>query len=284
MKHIVLVACLFLSLFTIAQSNQKSLLWKIEGKGLQQPSYLFGTIHFICPTQLQVDSAIVQGLRSTKQLYLELDMDDPNMMAEMQRYMMMKDTAGWKQYLTAQQYQIVSDSLKAKTGMNGTMLNRFKPFMVMSMVMPKLLPCAAPASWEATLMGLAKKNKQEVKGLETIARQMQAIDAMSDKETAEQLYSLVTNLDSSSKAFTQLMNVYLAKDVEGMQAITQQQSNSAFEKELLVKRNEEWIPLIENIAKENATFFAVGAAHLGGQKGVLALLKAKGYKVTPVVY
>jgi uncharacterized protein len=36
------------------------------------------------------------------------------------------------------------------------------------------------------------------------------------------------------------------------------------------------------LSEENSCFFAIGAAHLPGQKGVMALLKRQGYKIVPV--
>ena len=51
---------------------------------------------------------------------------------------------------------------------------------------------------------------------------------------------------------------------------------------MLNNRNNNWIPVIAAATKEKPTFFAVGAAHLGGEKGVISLLRKKGFKVTPI--
>jgi uncharacterized protein YbaP (TraB family) len=51
---------------------------------------------------------------------------------------------------------------------------------------------------------------------------------------------------------------------------------------LLDNRNQNWIPKIEKVAKEKPTLFAVGAAHLPGENGVIALLRKKGYTVEAV--
>ena len=55
-----------------------------------------------------------------------------------------------------------------------------------------------------------------------------------------------------------------------------------FEDVFLNNRNQSWIPVIEDLIKKQPTFIAVGAAHLGGNKGVISLLKSKGYIVEPV--
>jgi uncharacterized protein YbaP (TraB family) len=51
---------------------------------------------------------------------------------------------------------------------------------------------------------------------------------------------------------------------------------------LLYRRNENWIPVMSRMMREKPTFFAVGAGHLGGDRGVVALLRKAGYKVEAV--
>ena len=59
-------------------------------------------------------------------------------------------------------------------------------------------------------------------------------------------------------------------------------SDSQFEKDLLETRNSSWIPKISKIVAEKPTFFAVGAGHLGGEKGVIALLRKQGFTVKAI--
>jgi uncharacterized protein YbaP (TraB family) len=54
-------------------------------------------------------------------------------------------------------------------------------------------------------------------------------------------------------------------------------------KSLLFDRNENWVKQIPQVSKEKKVFYAVGAGHLGGEKGVIQLLKLAGFKVTPVL-
>ena len=56
---------------------EKTLLWQITGPGISKPSYVYGTIHLICPQDIIVSTELRARFYSTKQLYLELDMDDP---------------------------------------------------------------------------------------------------------------------------------------------------------------------------------------------------------------
>ena len=51
---------------------------------------------------------------------------------------------------------------------------------------------------------------------------------------------------------------------------------------LTYERNTNWVKVMPEIMKEAPTFFAVGAAHLCGDKGVLRLLEKEGYKIEGV--
>ena len=87
MKRILsLLVVTLLSFFSIhAQKLENSTLWKIEGNGLDNPSYLFGTIHITCDAT--IDEDVEQALAVTTQVVLELDMDDPNLQAKMMKGM-----------------------------------------------------------------------------------------------------------------------------------------------------------------------------------------------------
>ena len=80
-----------------------------------------------------------------------------------------------------------------------------------------------------------------------------------------------------------MMNAYITQDLDKLY----QQSLSSPEfathlDALLFNRNAAWAPLIIAAAKEKPTFFAVGAGHLPGDKGVIELLRKQGYTVAPV--
>jgi len=73
---------------SIAQRDKSNtLLWEISGNGLQQPSYLFGTIHMICKEDFHISEIVKQKFNSSKQVYLELDMDDPQLQVTMMQQM-----------------------------------------------------------------------------------------------------------------------------------------------------------------------------------------------------
>ncbi|HEX6915751.1 MAG TPA: TraB/GumN family protein, partial [Chitinophagaceae bacterium] len=106
MKKILLaVPCLLSAFFSVAQApTEKSLLWKISGNGLSAPSYLYGTIHIMCPDDIRITPKLEAAFNSTRQLYLELDMDNPAAMAKMMMGMMMTDGSSLQTLLPAKDY------------------------------------------------------------------------------------------------------------------------------------------------------------------------------------
>lgn len=73
-----------LGLGTANAQNENSLLWEISGNGLETSSYLFGTIHVMCPDELELTEKVSSALDDAERIVLELDMDDPSFMTDMQ--------------------------------------------------------------------------------------------------------------------------------------------------------------------------------------------------------
>ena len=282
MKRLLLAALGLLSLFTNAQNLENSLLWKISGNGLSQPSYLFGTVHITCDATLA--PKVNTALDATKQLYLELDMDDPNMMKEMMGGMTMKNGVSMTSLLSTEDYKLVEDFIKSKTGMPLKMLDSYKPFLVSAMLMPAMLDCKAQ-SIEQSLIDATKKQNEEIFGLETVQEQLDAFDAIPYKEQMEDLLASAKDDMANDKAeYNKMIELYNAQKLNELMAFMKSSKNktASHDDVLLINRNKSWIPRIEKIAKEKPTFFGVGAGHLSGENGVIMLLRKKGYKVEAV--
>ncbi|MEM0542072.1 TraB/GumN family protein [Flavobacterium sp. j3] len=281
-KVALLIAAVIVNL-TNAQNNNNSLLWKISGNGLSKPSYLFGTIHITCDAALS--DKVKKALDNTEQLCLELDMDDANMQAQMMQGMMMKDGVTMKSLAPADDFKIVDDFLKAQLGYSAEMLTTLKPFMVSAMLYPKMLPCEAQ-SVETELMKIGKAQNEEVIGLETIAEQMNVFDAISYQDQMDELVKTAkSNLKRDIAEINDMLALYKTEDIEAIYDFTQKSENvmtSKYTDVMLNDRNKNWISRIDKIAKEKPTFFGVGAAHLGGEQGVVKLLRKAGYTIEPV--
>jgi uncharacterized protein len=281
-RRIFLFAVAFLPALLSAQPLEKALLWKISGKGLEKPSYLYGTIHASC--DLTLEPGTENALSQTAQLYLELDLDDPQMGATLMYGMNMQGGKKMQQLVSAEDFAIADAYVQKELGISLLMMATVKPSLVSAMLIPKYLDCEA-TSMEGVLMEKAKARGEDVFGLETFQEQLAVFDEIPYEEQMKDLVAAAkADPAADRKEFDELNALYRAKDIDALQkaASATDAVASKYENMLLGKRNSNWIPRITRIAAEKPTFFAVGAAHLGGPDGVIRQLQKAGYTVVPV--
>jgi uncharacterized protein YbaP (TraB family) len=283
-KHVVVSLMLVMSVFR-AFANEKeenSLLWKISGNGLKENSYLFGTIHIICKEQFYMNDKIEKALESSKVLAMELNMADPNLMTEMQQLSVNPGFDNIKDEFSSEQAAALDKLLKDSYGAGLDQLGILKPMVLSSMVMLKMLPCTEQSSYEMFFTEKAKSQDKPVKGLETVAFQMGVFDQIPQKLQIDELGKMVVNQEGMEE-FEKLVGAYLDQDVDKLyELISENEMFQEYGDLLLENRNKNWIPKIEEMVKEQATFIAVGSGHLGSETGVINLLRKAGYTVEAV--
>jgi uncharacterized protein YbaP (TraB family) len=267
-------------------AETRGLLYKISGKNLQKPSYIFGTIHIICSADMFSMEKLTGYLDQTDRLLMELDMDDAEQLQSMGKGMIMPDGKTLHDLLTAEQYAKVDEMFKNNLGISVDKLKMVKPFALSVMIStnPKAIGCSPPAAYETALLQAATAKKKSVEGLETVASQFEALNKTPLEKQAKALYEMSLNPQKSFDAFRKLVAVYKEQDSDSLYAVMsgQMKGEAAMQTVLLDDRNKIWIPKIENAMREKSTFIAVGGGHLGGKTGVLKLLKAKGYKIEAI--
>lgn len=262
---------------------ENSLLWEITSPGQAKPSYLFGTIHLICPADFALSDSLKSTLARTQQVALEIDMDDPGMMAGMMKSMNMSDGNELKKLVTEQEYAKLSQFYKDSVGVGIAMFEKAKPFILMGPLFNAVLSCQ-PQSYEMSLVELAAKQKSEVIGIETLEEQMAIFDTIPYKDQIKTIISMIDSLPQARKEFSNLVALYKSQKINDLYNLMMA-SNYGMdgnEEVMLFARNKKWVPRIRKIAAEKPTFFAVGAGHLGGDRGVIALLRKEGFKVRAI--
>lgn len=265
-----------------AVEPENSLLWKIEGKKLKAPSYVLGTIHILPQKDFFFSEAMKNALANTKQVVLELDMDDPNMGAEMFKNAIMTDGSSLDQLLSAEDYQKLDALVQKTAGVIVEAFKKWQPMLVASLAMQEMMD-KQTASYEMALVNMAREKQLEVKGLESIQEQTQAMATIPFPQQAKYLSEILNNFEAQKATFSKMVSLYKLQDINALLSYMIAQSGGLdFSTVLLNQRNHNWIPKIAALAAEKSTFFAVGAGHLPGKDGVLALLRKEGYKLTAV--
>ena len=293
MRCLSIFSCLWLMVCCTAQTkkphlsinkDENTLLWQINGNGLQKPSYLFGTFHLMCKDDIQFSNQLKTALDNSATMYMELDMDDPGLMMSGIMLMTMKGGKKLADFYSTDEYKKIEIFFKDSMSAPLSFLQTMKPYMLLALLYPKMMPCKTVSGVEEELMKLAKSQKKEIKGLETMEQQAAVFDSIPYEEQAKELLKSIDSMELNKKNFYSMMRVYKSQRLSSIEALF---SKSEFgmqnhEDILLNKRNVNWVEQLDSISKKENVFIAVGAGHLVGANGLIALLRKKGYKLLPL--
>lgn len=280
-----IITCLGIAAFSGVMAQHQpvsSLLWQIEGNGLSQPSWLFGTFHLICKKDFPISDSLKNKLTRASRFYGELKLDDPSLQFQIMGKMMLKDTT-LSSLISPNDLDSVSAGFQRITGFPFAAMNGFKPFLPLSLLMTKAITCEDVMQPESAFAEIAKANGDSILGLEKAEDQLAAVDKIPLDSQVQSLTRSILRFDSVRMEQEALTKVYLGRNIDSLyQYMEANGLDQDFESALLDERNRNWIPVMENAMQNASCFFAVGAGHLGGTKGVIALLRKKGYTVTPL--
>ncbi len=262
--------------------DTKSLLWEISGNGLKKSSYLFGTIHLIAKKDFFMTDLVKDRFSRTSQLALEIDMDDPTMMLKMMTGMMMDGNKSLKDLVSEEDYKLLNSYFEESLGMGLGLFDRMKPILLSTLMLEKSQE--EVVSYENVFLEMAQKQKIPIEGLETAEYQLAMLDSIPYEVQAQMLVDGLKEEGGNDDLFAQMVELYKQQDLDALYNITMQEGSEfgEYEGPLLQTRNKNWIPVIDEMSREQPTFFAVGAAHLAGEIGVIQLLKDEGFILTPL--
>lgn len=284
-KTLTYLTIIFVFLHSAAFSQERSLLWEIGGNGLKKPSYLFGTIHLICRPDYVWSEKMTKAFDGTEKVCLEMDLDDMNVMMDVSTGLMDKTGKKLSSYFSKSDYARLKAYMKDSVGMDLTMFEMMKPVALQTMMVTKSTSCDDAASYEDSLMKIAKTQGKELLGLESAKDQLDALESIPVDTVIAGIMEVVDGKDNGEgeAEYSKLVAAYRAQDIALMQKlIVESEGLGGKAKTLVDDRNKKWIPLIGEMMKNNSVFFAVGAGHLAGKNGVISLLRAGGYTVKAV--
>ena len=271
-----------------AESNN-TLLWQISGNGLQRPSYLFGTIHMLCKDDAVLSDSLKKAISNCNEVYLEVDMDNLFEIMNLMTHLRMRNDTTLADLMSKEDYTKVKNFFEQKGGMLPfSMLETYKPFLAVSTLQESAVPCESAVAMEQLIVDEAKKNRKDIKGLETMAYQAGIFDSIPYKIQADQLIQYVDSAsvenNSESKEFRELSDAYKSQNLDKLEELSNKSDISLtnFSDLLLYNRNHNWVEKLKTLMPSKSLLIAVGAGHLPGQKGVINLLRKAGYVVKPV--
>ena len=276
------IYCLFSQ--TAWAADEKGILWRIEGAA-SQPSYLLGTIHSDDARVTNVPASVSHAFQRADSFSGEIKMDLPSLMQASQATLL-SDGQSLEQLVDAALYK-QTVQLLAAYGMPELVVQRMKPWAAaaaLSLPRPK-----TGMFLDMTLYHQAAAAGKRVYGLETIAEQVGAMESMSPELQVTMLRDAVAQHHQVEQLIEQLITAYLRRDLKALESISNAAMQNGddrvaemFSTEVVDRRNYRMLERMQPRLREGNAFVAVGALHLPGEKGLLKLLRNKGYRVSPV--
>jgi uncharacterized protein YbaP (TraB family) len=161
---------------------------------------------------------------------------------------------------------------------------RMKPFFLQQMLYIRFLGQNIE-SYELAFTRMAEDSDKPIEGLETLEQQLGFLDATPMSQQLEGLVKSIRDYNSEAMNFDALIQAYKSQDLDALsKLINEYDEMKDITNTLLDERNLDWIPKLETYFQKGRAFVAVGAGHLGGEMGVIQLLRNKGYTVQPIAF
>lgn len=268
---------------SLAQSsgkNYKSLLWRISGNGLKKDSYLYGTMHLTDKRIFHFSDSLYRALEKAEGYALEVDINEmnPAVASELNERdnddQLVKEVAGveWLKTYEARLTKITGKKLAEITlGDLRSIKSKSEMEMLRNGGMPTIM--------DIYLAEIARGMDKWVGGIEDAADQFKE---ESSEEKAQNLVKRVAGDKKKEKEMIEWMvHTYLNQNVDAIHNKFYAFDSKA-ERADMSKRNLKMSRRMDSIMQIRTCFFAVGAAHLAGDSGVITLLRKKGYEVSPI--
>lgn len=263
---------------------KKGLFWKIERPGYRA-SYLLGTAHTSDPRVMAITSKIKSQFDAAGTLCTEVKL---NIVAifSLGKAMIYTDDTRLESVVGKELYNKVL-AIAKRRNMSEQEVSKMRPWAL-------AMTFSVPANEKGVALDLklytdAIKAKKKLCGLEKLEEQINVFAKWELKQQVELLRLTVDNYDLIGQQMEALMGLYTQRDLEGMAKLMKESPTTSelldengFVFALVVRRNMVMVNRMQPYLKTGNTFFAVGALHLPGEKGILRLLESMGYKITRV--
>ncbi len=286
-KRSLLCAALAFALVLVHASAAASrdFLWKVTGK--TGVVYLVGSVHLLTQDFYPLDPAFEQAFKESDLLVEETDLAEllaPQAQLQLLSRGMLPSSQSLDAVVSPGTFALVSRRADA-LGLPIDPLKRFKPWSLALML--------AQLEWQKAgfdgELGLdrhfydrAQHDGKRVQGLETAEFQIAQFDGISMEQQERLLVETLTDLDAEMASLSTLIRAWKAGDTPTVERIVLEdlKKDPQLYQRLLVARNRDWMPKIETLFNRTGrAFIVVGAAHVVGPDGLIAMLKAKGYQV-----
>lgn len=262
--------------------KQHSLLWQISA-GVHHPaSYVFGTMHANLPVVFQRLEELKGYITECSAFAAEYSFDE-SMPEEMPPIGYLPPGMALDQLLRPHHYNRLRAVFMRYATLDIHPLRHLSPLFLTQLIDQRLSGIDGhPGSpLDYVLWEFAQQHDKILLGIETLESQVAVLQKIPLRQQVRNLLQLSRNIPAERRFFKHILELYVKGDPSAIYQATRRRSGTS-RKFLLLHRNQTMAQQIGTFARAQSTFCAIGAAHLGGAKGVLRLLKHQGFEIKPI--
>jgi len=269
-------------------SGLDSVFWKIEYQG--RTSWIFGTMHAPNEAFSRIPEPVKKALAESKVFFSEIEPDEKNQVKIMQGMLLPENESLEGKIGRSKFTQLKNITGKFDPPLSPSFLDKNRIWAA-SLLISWPRKSSDPVPIDVLLYEKAKLGGCETKGLETPEEQLAPLDSFTETEQIQLLTEAIGEAEDGYKMLNGLLQKYISQDLSGMaeefysrKTSYTPQFRDKFIDKLLKERNDLFLERLMPTIREKDCFVAVGAGHLIGSNGLIALLEKSGFKATPVEF
>ncbi|HEY8252635.1 MAG TPA: TraB/GumN family protein [Burkholderiales bacterium] len=288
-RRALLTALLLAALPARAQARrfERGLLWRVEKKGVA-PSHVYGTIHVADARLAELPAMVRQRFDAAKSLMLEF-VPDPYSRERFLEASMFLDRQTLEEKIGAQDFERALEVL-APIGLPRDVVNKLKPWgVLLNLRNPMRAERGTPLDMH--LAELARARRLPLSQIEGVEEQIFTFDEFPMESQVALLKHSLAHRDELTELAERTLEAYLERDLAAIWRLREQFAarhpqiaahQAAMTKRVVHDRSVVMAFRMQRQLRRGEAFVALGALHLYGDKGVLALLEGDGYRAERV--
>ena len=287
--RIIFIVCI--SCVSLLTSLQAQVLYRISGNSAAAPSYILATNRMVDMTFIDTIPNAFKCYAECNKVITEFAMQDYEAIAALRQAALLPDSVQLRNFYTNEQYKEIDEALRINLGMGLDKLGRMKPSYLAEMLrnelMKRWMHYDENRTMETFFERVALEANTPVYGLDDVGETMYMLfDREPFHWQCEELKKVVQYPEKEVRLERQLLDMYRYGRLSDMAYLVKSPDNltslSYSDYQVFAKRNRQWVKRLSPYLREGKAFITLNAIYLGGEDGLLAQLKAAGYRVKPV--
>ncbi len=194
---------------------------------------------------------------------------------------MLKPGQSLTDLIPPRKYDKVRKQLKKSFGIDLNSMRFLHPFLVISRLSETVLSEDHLHPLDQSLFHYAETLDKKTTGLESFAEQMEIMKSLAPVEHIKGVLQVARNPEKFRKSIHNMVRYYEAQDIQRLYQVSRKQLHH-LRSRMLFQRNRILADRFMQLCEGGTVFAGFGAAHLGGGKGVIRLLKHQGFRLSPI--